>query len=590
MAQAKVGNGRAWKVAAGCAVAAGLVAAAFAGAGSAQAFTGDGAQTGDEFQAELEQTWEGIAQDYAPKVTLTDDGKLVQRTPLDTSYFQMYYVNDGNLSYNTYYLDADNRGCNSCHEDLAQTLLDAPFFHLELDNGLGTTTTVDDCRICHDYGYGYMDKQGQLGSLIHGIHEKGGVAGDCMACHTATSDGQGMQLWDDVKHDVMQGIGSVSDVEGTLTYDQETSYGMPDVSWYYTEQNTSGIAKGYAGEDNPDSAFDEWDFTVSGLVNAPFTESLADLIAEAEAEGATVTDHMALQCIMNSFGGEAIGNIEFTGIPISWLVEKAGGLADGADPTAIMSYAPDGWCRAASWETYEDNGGYLVYKIGDKNLDWENGFPCMTAWPSFGIPASIRWCSEISVIDDPLSDLKMWKSWTLSDGGVSANDHNGGHGFGSDESVTTYNLVNVAFTNLQEGEVIEEGSHTFEGYAWGTDETLASIEFSLDGGNTWTSFDVSDSDKTKWVYWHFTTELDSGAYVLQVRATTVEGTQSYQADEVMVNVKTAEDIAALKAELGAEDAGAADAQDAEEQGAGEADAVGAGTEVSDGSGAQAKAE
>ena len=554
MAYANTQGRRFWKVAAGCVLGASLVMGAAGGVQSAWAFTGNGAATGEEFQANLEQTWEDIASEYAPKITVDENGTLIQRTPEDTSYFQMYYVNGGNLCYNTKYLNADNRGCNACHDDLAQTLNDGDFFHLELSNGLGTTTTVDDCRICHDNGYGYMDKQHSLGTLIHGIHQSSGVASDCMTCHTATSDGQGMQLWDDVKHNTLEGISSVSDVEGTLVYDQETSYGMPDVSWYYTEQNAAGIAKGYAGEDNPDSAFAEWDFTVSGLVNEPFTESLADLIAEAEAAGVTVTDHMALQCIMNSFGGEAIGNIEFTGIPVSWLIQKADGLTEGADPTAIMSYAPDGWSRPATWETLQENGGYLIYKVNGENLDWENGFPCMTAWPSFGIPASIRWCSEISVIDDPLSDLKMWKSWTLSEDGDPVNEHNGGHGLTSDEQVTTYNLVNLAFTNLKEGQVIEAGEHTFEGYAWGTDETLATIEFSLDGGNTWTAFDVSDSDKTKWVYWHFTTALDPGAYVLQVRATTVEGTESYQADEVMVVVKTAEDIAAIQASLDGADA------------------------------------
>ena len=558
MARTAVGGTRFWKVAAGCAVAAGLVALTIGSVQPAEAFQSD-ATTGEQYEADLEQTWEDIADEYAPKVTEDADGTLIQRTPQDTSYFQMYYVNDGNLCYNTKYLDADNRGCNACHDDLAQTLQDAPFFHLEMDNGMGTTVTVDDCRICHDYGYGYMDKQNQLGTLIHGIHQQSGVASDCMACHTATSDGEGMQLWDDVKHDVLEGISSVADVDGTFSYDQTTSFGMPDVSWYYTEQNTTSIAKGYAGEDNPDSYFDEWDFSVSGLVEKPFTEKLSDLIAEAEEAGVTKTDYMALQCIMNPFGGEAIGNIEYTGIPISWLVEKAGGVAAGADPTAIMSYAPDGWGRAASWETYEDEGGYLIYKINGENIDWENGFPCMTAWPSFGIPASIRWCSEISVIDDPLSDLKMWKSWTLSDGGASDNEHNGGHGYGSDEDVTTYNLVNLAFTNLKEGQVLESGACSFEGYAWGTDETLATIEFSLDGGNTWTAYDVSDSDKTKWVYWHFTTNLDPGTYVLQVRATTTEGTESYQADEVMVNVKTADDIAQIKASLAGDGDGTASA-------------------------------
>ena len=545
-------RGRVLKAAACCAVAAVLAVAGVAGVAgvqSAEAFTSDTATTGEEFQEELEETWAQIEEDYAPKITELEDGTLIQRTPNDTSYFQMYYVNGGNLSYNTYYLDADNRGCNACHEDLAQTLLDADFFHLELDNGLGTTTTVDDCRICHEYGYGYMDRQNEFGSLIHGLHNKSGVVNNCMSCHNATSNGEGMTMWDDVKHDVLTGISSVANIEGDFVYNQATSYGMPDASWYYTEQNTTGIANGYVGADNPDSYFEEWDFTVSGLVNEPFTETLADLIAEAEAEGAVVTDYMALQCIMNAPGGEVIGNIEITAIPISWLIEKAGGLVEGAEPTAIMSYAPDGWCRAATWETLEENGGYLVYKIDGENLDWENGFPCMTAWPCFGIPASIRWCSEISVLDDDLSTLKMWYNWTLNPDGTAVNDHNGGHGLTSDEEVVDYNRIQVAFTNLKEGQIYESGKCTFEGFAWGTDKQLATVEFSFDGGSTWTAYDVSDSDKSKWVYWYFTPELSPGAYVVSVRATATDGSECYQSDDILINVYTAEDIEAIRASL-----------------------------------------
>ncbi len=515
------------------------------GAGSAQAFVSKDATTGSQYMDELEQTWEDHAQEYAPEVKTLDDGTRIQRTPTDTSYFQMYYINDGNLSYNTKYLDADHRGCNSCHDDLGQTVKDMDFFHVEVENGLGTTITADDCRICHTYGSGYVDRPGQFGSLIHGLHNACGVVNNCMACHNAT-EGGGMELWDDVKYDVLQGISSVPDVQGSLVVDQDVKTDKWfDESWFYTDSNTTGIARGYAGEDNPDSYFDQWDFTVSGLVNEPFNETLANLIAQAEADGATVTDTYTGECIMNSPGGEQIANVEITGIPFSWLIEKAGGVKEGASPTAIVSFAPDGWNRGGRYEKYLDTGAYLVYKINGKNLPWQNGFPCMTFWPGQGIPASIRWANEISVVDTPLSDLKIWENaWALAADDLNpANDVSAGHGLTSDQKVVYYTKTNAGFAHIKEGQILEAGPHTFEGWAWDTSEKIASVEFSMDGGATWTSFDTSDTDRLKWVYWYFTTDLEPGAYVLEVRAVTESGDMTYQPDKIFFNVEATQDDA-----------------------------------------------
>ena len=62
---------------------------------------------------------------YAPEVRVLEDGTKVQRTPsegavftsLDSSY--TYHTPTDGIPYNTYYLKADSRGCNACHEDLA---------------------------------------------------------------------------------------------------------------------------------------------------------------------------------------------------------------------------------------------------------------------------------------------------------------------------------------------------------------------------------------------------------------------------------------------------------------------------------------
>ena len=67
---------------------------------------------------------------------------------------------------------------------------------------------------------------------------------------------------------------------------------------------------------------------------------------------------------------------------------------------------------------------------------------------------------------------------------------------------------------------------------------MKTIEFSMDGGETWTAYEVGDVDTAKWVWWNFTfTPEKEGAYVLSVRGTTVDGDVSYRAHEVLVNAK-----------------------------------------------------
>lgn len=63
------------------------------------------------------------------------------------------------------------------------------------------------------------------------------------------------------------------------------------------------------------------------------------------------------------------------------------------------------------------------------------------------------------------------------------------------------------------------------------------VEFSLDNGATWKRLDTSDSDPTKWVYWHFTYTPEPGSYVLSVRAVTESGLVSVTPDQVMFNAK-----------------------------------------------------
>lgn len=178
-------------------------------------------------RADLEQ----LAEDYAPVVRTLEDGTQVQLTP-DHPNSQVYQWMSPN-SYNTYFVDADNRGCSSCHQEGLGKLVDEELSwrHVPVMNGLGTEIDAKDCRMCHNeysydvYGAFMFGTERSFGQMIHGIHRNDGFTGDCMSCHAATADGNGMRLWEDAKYDILGGINSVENVQGDFSYEQDVAVG-----------------------------------------------------------------------------------------------------------------------------------------------------------------------------------------------------------------------------------------------------------------------------------------------------------------------------------------------------------------------------
>lgn len=475
-----------------------------------------------------------IAEEYAPEVVEMEDGTLVQRTP-DTGSPRFYAGSE--QFYNTYYLNADNRGCISCHttglSDLVHNKM--AFTHWQIDNGLGTNLDVTQCLLCHNESYKYMfGIYKSFGDMIHGIHSRDSFTGNCMSCHTANADGEGMELWEESKYDVLSGIVSVTDVQGDFYYEQETLGGSAELAQWPWGIDDAVYTPIYDGTESDVSVYDTWTITVSGMLDEPYTITLADLIEQAPSE----TFISKIHCCINPMGGEFLGNMEVTGVPISWIIEKAG-IQDGA--TTVSVYGSDGGTDECSFEDLYEEGGWLIYEINGEPLTYAEGFPCRAWYPSHCAPMSRRWISEI-VVDD--REAQSYEGLAID--GVNGLD-SGWFGDPEDPTREYLNKPNQAICNTYEGEIVTVGeAYSFEGWADAFDETVVALEFSMDGGDTWTKFDTSDSDKSKWVYWHFDfTPEEAGAYVLQVRATTDQGRVSCVDDKIMIVAKTAEDIAAL---------------------------------------------
>lgn len=536
-----------WAGALSCVMGLSLVACVPEAERQANEATNDGAVVTSGFDANPEEGLEGIAngmdalsEEYAPIVTTLEDGRQVQLTPDDDP---SYLYGSSVSSYNTYYLDADNRGCASCHQDgLGDLLQNMTFAHWNMDNGLGTNIDVTDCLGCHTEQEGQTPvAAGQFGSIIHGIHNKDSFKGGCMSCHSATNDGSGdgLKLWEQAKYDAFSGMRSVENVQGDFSYDQDV-VGGNNFEWAFWPGDVDGSSYPWLDEGikNPEgdvAEYEDWVITVSGMVDTPKQWTLSELIAEAPSETFVST----MECEINPANGEWIGNAEITGIPVSWILNQVG-VQEGAG--YLTAYGADGYGNPAvygsdfndgnSIDNVENEGSWIVYEINGKPLSRMEGFPCRMWNQGHAISNSARWFNEIEVHD---------RGYHMHDGIGDPDDPTTGVPWTNHEETeaTFYNKPTVAVMGTPEGLIIPAGEpYAFEGYAYAIDEQIATVEFSLDGGETWTAFDTSDSDKFKWVHWRFAYAPDDpGAYVLQVRATTSEGRISYLPDRVMVNVK-----------------------------------------------------
>ncbi len=490
----------------------------------------------DEAEAELEAInarQDEINREYSPEVRTLKDGTKVQRTPSEYECYHWSKPYWGGTSYNNYFLDADNRGCGACHEDLADTLRNMEYTHLTVWNDyLQPWITVDQCMLCHSEDDGY-----EMGTLMHAVHygervrntfeERGG---QCMSCHNMTEGGQGIELWDQVKYNHMDGIVKVEDVQGDFVFDQDTTVPGKELftyDWVHTDYDhlIKIMGKNELNLEMPLDVVENWEINMSGLVNKPFTAKLGDLIKEAESAGVTVTKLSKMECLDNMPGAAGIGQVEITGIPFTWLLEKAGGAQDGFTGVIFdrQEFHNDVHHSTRGVAENKFDNVYLVYKIDGERLTPSQGAPCINWVEACDAQGNIKQCRGYILTDED-------KDWSAV---LECGFNNYGTG-------PYMNKPNVTVLKCPEGKIIETGKpFTFEGYADAFDEAVTTVEFSMDGGETWTSYDLGQTDPRQWVYWHYTwTPESDGSYVLMARGVTETGLVSEEPQKVMVTAKS----------------------------------------------------
>ena len=277
----------------------------------------------------------------------------------------------------------------------------------------------------------------------------------------------------------------------------------------------------------------QWQLRVEGEVEKPF-EIGFDELSKLESRKMPAL----LECAGNSrsflepqvkgvqwrIGG--VGNAEWTGVPLSILLDRAGIkssvreiILEGADRGQLEDpKSPRGeinFARSIPLEKAKDV--LLAYKMNDVDLPAENGFPLRAIVPGWYAVASVKWLQRIIVANKPFNgyyqtlDYSFWKR----DGEL------------AELTALSEMQTKAVISSPAEGERVPANSNVrVHGSAWTGNSVITKVDLSSDGGKTWNeSTLLGESKPNTWRLWEFAwrTPAQPGKHTLIARATDSKG-------------------------------------------------------------------
>ena len=184
-----------------------------------------------------------------------------------------------------------------------------------------------------------------------------------------------------------------------------------------------------------------------------------------------------------------------------------GGAVDGR-PESIR------FERSLRLDDARDSDVLLAYAMNGEPLPVEHGYPLRLVVPSWYAVASVKWLTEIELIDRAFSGHyqgdKYWYEWER-DGRIVS------------EPVTVQR-VRALITEPSAQSDVRPGELAIRGVAWSGAAPIARVEVSVDGGDWQEARLVSERNRHSWQWWELITRVEKpGDLVLRARATDLAG-------------------------------------------------------------------
>jgi DMSO/TMAO reductase YedYZ molybdopterin-dependent catalytic subunit len=257
---------------------------------------------------------------------------------------------------------------------------------------------------------------------------------------------------------------------------------------------------------------DAWWLHIEGEVEKPFAINYEQLLKLK-----SLTLPVTLECAGNNrnflepkvkgaqWGLGAVGTAEWTGVPLSMLLDRAGlktsaceVILEGADGGMLGDpKSPPGELKFARSIPLQKARAdvFLAYKMNGGELPPEHGFPLRAIVPGWYAMASIKWLQRIIVTDQPFTgyyqtiDYAYWKR----------------RGDIAELAPLNELQIKAEIAKPVQGETVPANSSVrVHGAAWTCDGEITKVELSTDGGATWSKANlIGEAKPNTWRLWEF---------------------------------------------------------------------------------------
>jgi len=239
-----------------------------------------------------------------------------------------------------------------------------------------------------------------------------------------------------------------------------------------------------------------WTLTVKGLVDQPFTLTLAELQALPAVER-----EETLACISNQVGGTLIGNARWRGVRLADLLRRAGPQAGAVD---VVVRAAEGYSDSFALDAGLHNDCLVVYQMNGRPLVPKHGYPARLLVPNIYGMKNCKWLTGIELVNYDYKGYWQEQGW---------ND------------VAHYQIQSRI--DYPDQATIPAQALYIGGVAFAGNRGIKRVEISTDGGRNWHDAALHPpANNTTWTFWTDPWLPTAGSYTLVVRAT--DGTGALQ--------------------------------------------------------------
>jgi len=274
---------------------------------------------------------------------------------------------------------------------------------------------------------------------------------------------------------------------------------------------------------------------VDGVVRNPFSLSykeLRDMPSETRVATLECAGNSRVFLVPQVEGAQwelgAVGNAEWTGVPLRTLLETAGieenaceVVLEGADrgtPTEQpVPPGPISYARSLPRDKAMQRDVLVAYQMNGRDLPRDHGYPVRAIVPGHYGMASVKWLTRIYAVSEPFRGY-----WQTSDYGYW--DYLDGKPVR--RALAEMNVKSEIFRPRVYETLDPNQLYTIVGAAWAGEVEVTEIEVSTDAGLTWSRAKFFDpAQRHAWRRWKFDwlTPKKPGRYTLIARAKSADG-------------------------------------------------------------------